>query len=433
MLDFLFTKTPLSFFTQSLWRDEAFSYIMTKQSIANIFYLSANDYTPPVHSLLLKFWVWIFGPGEIVLRSMSLIFYFASAYVFYLFLTNIFKIKGHWKYAYMTLFFLNPMLHYFAFEARTYSLVVLLTLMSFYFLLKKNYRPYIVTAAIGLYTHYFMAFIVLTQILYVFLTEKNKKKLYKYPVYVFILFLPWILFVLNQNNIANDPFWISAISLGGLKLIPAVLYSGYENGFYYLNEIVSNLNLTIYLYIFLGALILFKGSSKNKKWFTLLFIWGFLPTLLALVISIYKPIFLARYLIISTPAIIMLLVLVNEHLRKPFKYLLFIILFIQTFNFAGLQAENRQKPDYRNTISEIKSQSDSSDLLYVSSELDYHVAQYYFDENRVFIYGKSYDDIPNFVGKALIPQDSIKNTIPVYPSKAFILYPELIYDVKSSF
>ncbi|OGK31566.1 hypothetical protein A3F29_01255 [Candidatus Roizmanbacteria bacterium RIFCSPHIGHO2_12_FULL_33_9] len=433
MLEFLFTKTPLGFLTQSLWRDEAFSYLMAKESISNIFVLSANDFTPPIHSLMLKFWIWIFGSSEIALRSMSLVFYFISAYFFYLILSKVLKIKGLWKHAYMLLFFLNPMLHYFAFEARAYSLLVLLTLMSFYFLLKKGMKSYIAVSVVGLYTHYFMALIILIQALYVFLIDKRRKKIFKYISVMVLFFLPWVAFVIKQNNIANEPFWINDISKESLKLIPSILYSGYESGFYYLNDVVSNLNLTIYLYIFSGLVLYFQGVIKNRKIFLLLLIWGFLPAFLTLFLSNYKPVFLARYLIISTPALILLLILINEKLNKIFKYVLFFILLIQTFNFSALQADYRQKLDYKKTISEIRLQSNQKDFLYVTSELDYHVAKYYFEEDRVYIYGKDYNDIPNFVGKVLIPKNSIKQIIPLYPSKAFILYPDLTYDIKTVF
>ena len=62
-----------------------------------------------------------------------------------------------------------------------------------------------------------------------------------------------------------------------------------------------------------------------------------------------------------------------------------------------------------------------NDVIYVKNYLDFHKVQYYFDENRVFIYGKSYEEIPNYIGKALISKTKIAKTIPIYPKKAFIL------------
>ena len=433
MIDFLFTKTPLAYFVQSLWRDEAFTYLLTQESIIKILNLSAKDFTPPLHALLLKFWIWIFGTTEVALRSLSLVFYIISAYFFYLFLTKILRIKTIWKYLYLTLFLFNPVLNYFAFESRTYSLLFLVSLASFYFLLRKKYIHYFITLGIGLYTHYFMLLIMGCQIIYILFTEKKPFNVFKKMTISILVFTPWILYVISQNKLINEPFWINSLSKESLRLIPAILYSGYESGYYYLNEIVANLNLTIFLYIFAGLYLYIKGEIKNKKLFFVLLLWGFLPSFIALAVSTYKPVFLSRYLIISTFGILLYLIFINEKLNKIVKYILFGILLLQTFNYSMIQIENRAKPPYKKIFSEIKNQSNKNDLVYVESELDYHVAKYYFDPKRVFIYNKNYKDIPNFVGKVLIPKGSIKSTIPKYPTKAFILYSNLSYDIKTVF
>ena len=102
MLSFIFSKTPLSFFVQSLWRDEAFSYLLAKKNIIEIIFLTAKDYNPPLYYLILHFWIKIFGHSEIALRSLSLIFYWATIYIVFLFLTEIFKIKN--KYYFVATF-----------------------------------------------------------------------------------------------------------------------------------------------------------------------------------------------------------------------------------------------------------------------------------------------------------------------------------------
>ncbi|MFH1826910.1 MAG: EpsG family protein [bacterium] len=433
MLEFLFTKTPLIFFTQSLWRDEAFTYFLTKNSIAKILYLSAKDFTPPLHALLLKFWIWIFGSSEIAMRSLSLIFYVLTAIVFFLFIEKIFKIKNLWKYIYFLLFLLNPMLLYFSFEARTYSLMALISILSFYLLIQKKYKPYVFVSILGLYTHYFMLLILGCQALYIFLVEKKWKPIFKKILLVLLIFIPWILYSLKQNSLINEPFWINPVTKDTLKLIPSILYSGYESGFYYLNEIAKNLNVTIFIYLFIGVFLCYFKKLKNKKIFYLLIIWSFLPVLITLFVSNFKPLFLPRYLILSTPGLMLLLVYLNKNMGKVFKYVLIAILIIQTFNYMSLQSKNRKKAPYKTVITHIKKQANPNDLLYVLSELDYHVAKYYYFEDKVFIYNKDYKNIPNFAGKALIPQNSIKKTLPSYPEKAYILHPDLTYDIKTVF
>lgn len=55
------------------------------------------------------------------------------------------------------------------------------------------------------------------------------------------------------------------------------------------------------------------------------------------------------------------------------------------------------------------------------NELDYFVALYYLPNVDVKIYGKTYDEIPAYVGKVLIPQSAVVNQLPVYPHRAVVV------------
>src|SRR3989344_2939011 len=80
MMDFLFNRTPLYFMTQSLWRDEAFSYLLAQKSIIDIIRLTAQDFNPPFYYIMLHFWISIFGKSEIALRSLSFVFFALTLY-----------------------------------------------------------------------------------------------------------------------------------------------------------------------------------------------------------------------------------------------------------------------------------------------------------------------------------------------------------------
>ena len=100
-------------------------------------------------------------------------------------------------------------------------------------------------------------------------------------------------------------------------------------------------------------------------------------------------------------------------------------------NNSTIQVEKNHKAPFKRIINEIKLQAKEGDLLYVESELYYHVAKYYFWEDRVFIYGKDYKEIPNFTGKVLIPKQSVVFSLPKYPIKAYVLHNDLSYDMQS--
>src|SRR5438067_1101579 len=114
MLDYLFTKTPLFFLVQSLWRDEAFSYLMAKKNVFEIVSLTAHDFSPPLYYILLHFWIMIWGHSEIALRSLSFIFFWGMLYMVFLYLRNILHIKGRMTFIYLLVVATNPLLIYYA-------------------------------------------------------------------------------------------------------------------------------------------------------------------------------------------------------------------------------------------------------------------------------------------------------------------------------
>jgi hypothetical protein len=72
-----------------------------------------------------------------------------------------------------------------------------------------------------------------------------------------------------------------------------------------------------------------------------------------------------------------------------------------------------------------------SDLIYVKNETMYFTMSYYFSKDKVFVYGKNYDEIPYYVGLALLPKARFTNKLPTYPTKAFILIDDYNYIVQS--
>jgi len=425
MLFFLFSKTPLSFFIQSLWRDEAFSYFLAKKNILKIIFLTAKDFNPPLYYLMLHFWIKIFGSSEIALRSLSLIFYWATIYFIFLFLTEIFKIKNK-LFLFLTLILLiiNPLLTYYAFEARMYILLAFFSLWSSYAFLKQNKKEYLVACIFGLLTHYFMIFIFLSQIFSYYLFKKNLNKinlnLFKYPALVIV---SWLIFVFIQNDkLLSDGFWIKKTDSFILKNFPAILFTGFEKDFGFDYPKIGSLSLLIFLMITISLLVKKNKKPAEKLTYFYLFTAGFIFPFIILLISYFKPIFLPRYLIGSSLLLVLLLIFILNKLEKKFFSFFILILFLYfSFDYQKLQIKFRKKSNYRKLYQEIKILAKKDDFVYVSSELDYFVACYYFDKNRVRIFSKTYEEIPSFVGKILIPKEAITFSLPIYPKKAFII------------
>ena len=68
-------------FTASLWGDEAWAATLAVKSIWEIIKIVSHDTSPPLYYLFLHFWMKIFGTSEAAIRSLSFLFFLATAVV----------------------------------------------------------------------------------------------------------------------------------------------------------------------------------------------------------------------------------------------------------------------------------------------------------------------------------------------------------------
>lgn len=434
MLNFLFTNAPLFFFTESFWRDEAFTFLLSKRNFFDLLLLTAKDFNPPLYYLIVHYWMRLFGSSEISLRTISLIFYWLTIYCIFLFMTHIMKIQSKRKWLYLLLALLNPILLYYAFEARMYTMLAFFAMLSFYSFFRKDYKTFVISTVLGLYTHYFMMFVLLGELLFYYVTKKrrfHRQELIKYG-FPFILFIPWILFVLKVKDFGSQVFWIDKSTLGSFAQLIGFIYTGFDYGLRFYHTAIIFLSIGLTLFLIIGIWHLLKKTRIDKKLLIYLFSWSVgIPALLVL-ISFFKPVFFPRYVIFCSAGLILLIIYILEHIPSTIRYLSLIVLLLVTINFNTQQIKDRKKSDLRTIFRKIQFLAKPTDVVYVTSELDFFPAQYYFDENRVFVYGKNYDTIPDYVGKILMPKSVFVNSLPIYPKKAFVLVSDSNYEIQSS-
>jgi len=438
MLNFLFTQTPLTFLTQSLWRDEAFTYFLAKKNVLEIISLSIKEFNPPLYYILLHFWMRLFGESEISLRTFSLIFYWLTIYVAITFLTEILKVDVRKRFLYfifyILFFIVNPFLTYYAFEARNYTFFAFLATLSYYAFYKKNYKVYFFATTLGLYTHYFMVFVIFSQLLFNFLVKKKGRRYEIINKVIFkplLIFLPWFLFILFQKNLFAASFWIQRININTLVSLLGVLYTGYDGGFRSYSIRATLISLTLFLLIIALLKLRNRKYVSDSQLFLYLGLWAIGIPLLVAVISLFKPIFYPRYFIFSAVGFLLLLVYILEQVKGGIRTLAIILLFMIAFNYQKIQIQHYKKRDFQKVVKEVKALAKKGDPIYVTSELDFFTAEYYFGENKVFVYSKAYDQIPDFVGKVLIPKEKVTSSLPVYPKRAFVLKSDGTYFVQA--
>src|SRR5262249_20733975 len=152
---------------EGLWRDEAFSWAMASQGLHAV-PLTARDFNPPLYYLLLAGWMQLFGPSESALRLLSVLFFCATLWVVWRTMTDLLDVPPRRAWLYISLVAINPLLSYYAVEARMYSLLAFLSAASCYAYLARRPVLYVFATTAGLYTHYFMGLVVLTQVISTF-------------------------------------------------------------------------------------------------------------------------------------------------------------------------------------------------------------------------------------------------------------------------
>lgn len=435
MLEDIIARTPLVFFVQSFWRDEAFTYLLASKPLLELLRLTAMDFNPPFYYIFLKIWMIFFGSSEIALRFPSFIFYWLTIFYTYK-LLNLF-LKNN-NVLYLILFMMNPVLIYYAFEARMYTLLTFLVVLSYYFLLNKKYKAYCIAIIIGVYTHYFMFIAIGFQLISILFTipRKEWKQIFTHLIRTGLLYVPWLILLVFSHPPFASHNWIKPPTLPTIINLPSLLLTGFETDLGYTYPNLWVFNVVCYA-IFGGIIVLYLYKKKlklTKQHVVILVLWGYILPLSVLLISFVKPMFLPRYILFSTVGFTILIVYIIHSFPRYIRIITVVILIFCLLNYNQIQIKKRDKAPLKRVITEISSLMNPNDKLYVTHEFNFHPAQYYLRNkniNNVYIYKKTYEELPSYIGKVLIPKTSVTSLLPIYPIKAFIMYDNLTYEVRS--
>jgi len=368
-MNYLFTKTPLLFFVQNLWRDEAFTYLMSQQSIGDILRTTAADFNPPLYYLFMHAWMLMFGSSEIAMRTVSLLFYVLTIYIMFEIMAVVFQISFKRALIYFLLIILNPMLLTFAFEARMYMMAAFFVTLSYFALLTKRKKLYIAAMTLALYTHYFTVLILAAQIIssivdsvcrtrglaHVTSTWKDKA-VFLIPL---ILFIPWLLFLISYHDLSIAEFWIATPKAQDIMYLPFVLFTGYQRVFgeYYHDHagyisFHTNLNILLWAILILPFIPgIFKkqhiANPNLPKNYVQLTMWFLLPPVFLYIISLFAiPVYHPRYFMFSVVGLLLYMIFVLDSILLAQSQALIPIV----AHFANISAQNELTSVYTRSI-----------------------------------------------------------------------------------
>lgn len=412
-------STPVVYLTQSLWRDEAFSFFLAKNPISSLLKFATSDFNPPLYYIVLHFWMRIFGESEMAMRSLSFIFQLLTSYVGFK-LGSLILGRKLGRFVFLLILF-NPILLYYGFEARMYSMLAFFSIASVYFFFEKKWQYWFIFTFLGMYSQLFFWFTILAEGVFVLLISRDQiVSFFKRVAFLLILYIPWMPVIFTQVIKGTQGFWVNKIdhwtvmsSLGNIF----TSYEGTPGGLW---------GKTSFLSLFIAILIIAVWIRRRDEFVKFITIWLFLPLATVLLISLWKPIFVNRYLIfLSIPMTLFIVAFGKLFIRRRDLILSIALLFeCSVFFYFGPYFK---KIDIRGAVGKIRTEMAPGDVLVSRTPLTFFEANYYFNSNA-YLYGER-KNVPHYVGRVLIPEEKMVQNLNKFPKKVFILNDNGSYEV----
>lgn len=291
------------------WYDESFTILLARLPLDKLFQATIGDVHPPLYYLICYPLAHIPGiPPWAIIRIPALLAGIGCIFVWYKIL-GIMVLDPKVKLFCFGLFCLLPEQIYYSQEGRMYSLLTLLVLLSWLFILNRKWVILAVTISLMLwlqnYGMLYAAALWIAAIIY-YKDPKIIKPITLSMGAGAITFIPWIIILLKQMRGIYGYYWIMRFS--GPSVLGDLFHSFFGTS-------LINADIVNFI-VFYGLLIwvLIWGIRNNGLNYPVL-VLSFLPWILAIIISIlWQPMVLYRALIPSG-------VFITLILTEPLQYL----------------------------------------------------------------------------------------------------------------
>jgi len=313
-----------NYLTRGFWGDEAWTSLISQLPYVDMLKTTAADFHPPGYYTVVELVYKFLPPTEIATRSISIIFYLLTLFMVFKLASFVQgKLFGLLTAAVVAT---NPIFFTYAFEARNYTMFAFAATGAIYFLIelsKKFTRQriigFILFSTLGIYTHYYMFFILAAQGIYVLFYDRQilLRMIGAYLV-VGILYLPWVPFLAGQLNSVAGDYWIGGIDQRThYEALLRILGGEHQNA---IRPWLFGLSIGL-LIVGIGQHIL---RHKFEKPYLLTWLWAVVPFILASVPGLkigefslpFRPIFFWRYLIGSSVPLAMVMVHTSQKFPK---------------------------------------------------------------------------------------------------------------------
>jgi mannosyltransferase len=374
------------FSRQSLRLDESQSLWQTSRSPAKILNIVAQDVHVPFYHIALHYWQLFLGNTVAAGRTFSLIFFLLSIPALYFLGKRAFDERTA-LFA-TILFSISPFMNWYGNEIRMYSLFTLLTILSQYFFLgiykykdKDSWAGYFIVGLLGIFVHYFFWFVLLVQALFYFLYKNafpkgTLKRFVIVAVMYFAAFSPWFIYVKTLGTVSNEAPVLPIPTTVNIFNTFSQFIFGFQND--HLNTIVVSLWPLTVLFGFLAL----RAHKRVVPEVVYMILSILIPIIAAFLVSIaFVPLFVSRYLIMTIPALYLLIAWIfstyPESLRKSLQVIL-IFLMLASLTVEIINPSAPVKEDYKDAVAYLNQNAAPQDVIILSAPFTVYPVEYYY-------------------------------------------------------
>jgi mannosyltransferase len=379
----------LTFFAHSSLRlDEAQSLFQTNRDIGGMLYVIAQDVHVPLYHTLLHYWQVFFGNDIFTARMMSLVFFLATIPAVYFLGSYVFKRRvGLFAALLVTI---SPFMNWYGSEARMYSMLAFFT-VTHYLAFMKLYREgkpihwvwFTLIAILGMYTHYFFAFVLLAEAVFFLFTRKEfavKKPLRKFVIAAVLVVgsvVPWLYYVYSLGSASGTKPNLAEPTSIDLFNTYAQFIFGFQ---------VDSLNTVIISLWPILVLLAFYWLQKNQKIDKRVLFFlaaAVVPVIAAIIISVtIRPFYQSRYLIVALPPLLIFISWAISTYPKKIAQTLRIGLVVAVLALFAVQITNRDTPvkeNYQEAVEYLEQRASVRDVIVLSAPFTVYPVEYYYD------------------------------------------------------
>jgi hypothetical protein len=326
---------------QSLWVDELLATSAASHGLRGIIESCSRGHSnPPLFHIFLWIWQKVFGINELSARALAATFGTLTIVALFFLGKEIFSSRvGLWASLVLAV---NSFHLYYSQEVRPYALLVLLTLLSYFFFIRQVKNPgwknslwYVGVGTLLVYTHYYGLVVVASQMVFLCLTLPfpgwpNRGRFLKFQAPSFLavglLFLPWLHHVFKVFSLAS--WWTP-------KPRPDFFQQYFQT--FFSPELFVAFSLSILLLLFFMSQ---RREEEYEHFKILLLCWVFVVFFFPYLRSFGHPAPLSsRYTIVVLPALLLAAGRGLEEIREaPVR--LFLTLCLAVMSLVGIFLTN---------------------------------------------------------------------------------------------